>query len=205
METTNINVVVAANRKPISLLGANLGTQYFNAEIRAGILNFEEQKMQISQAGDIDFFLNRTPRRYRMTGHEVLGVSVGEDGTGAPKVYLNKGTDAEVSIPISADMSSVGKVDDDAIGKALHGDKSIIFSDPKKLAAILNQYNNDEIKRLEAIIATCQKCIAQTKSAIEENTKKATTYVSEVISSTPSGIPADTEAAILNGGLVIKD
>lgn len=188
---TNINVVVANNRKPISIMGANLGTQYFKAEARASILEFDKKKLEVEQGGNIDFILNRTPRRYRMTGHDVISVQVGTDGTGASKVYLNKGDEAsEVSLPITGDLSKIGAVSDDAIGNALRGEKNIIFSDPKKLASLLNQYNQDEKTRLLNTITMLQKCVGQIDSAIAENNKKADNYMTEYQSSAPETIPA---------------
>lgn len=183
---SNINLsVVASNRKPISIVGGTLGTQFFKAEARASIPEYEKVKMEIAQAGDIEFCLNRTPRRYRLTGHDILGVNIAQDGTGATKVVLNQGSDSEVSIPIASGMEKIGIVTEDAIGKALRGNTNMIFADAKKLANTLNQYNNDEKTRCLAMIQKLQSCVKQLDSAIAENTKKAETYCNEILNSTP--------------------
>lgn len=187
---TNVNMtVVTANRKPISMIGANLGTQYFQAEQRSCWPKFEEDQHAVTMAGGVDFVLNRAPRRFRLTGHDILSVMVGNDATGSTNVYLNKGSEEEVALPVGIGMEKIGTVSEDAIGKALKGERGIIFSDPEKLATQLNVYNQNEKARLNDMIAKLQKMVAQIDSAINENIKKAQTYKSEIVSSTPANIP----------------
>ena len=197
MNNVNINAkVVADNRKPISMIGANLGTQYFKAQARAAWPEFEKRKMEVENGGDIEFIINRSPRRYRMTGHDVMSVMVGTDPTGATKIYLNKDDEGEVSIPVVAGMEKIGIVTEDAIGMALRNDPNIIFSDPKKLAQQLNMLNNDEKTRLVALRDNINKFISQIDSAIAENTKKADIYCSELLSSTPSNVPGASAVVV---------
>lgn len=194
---TKVTKVIADNRKPISMIGANLGTQYFKAQARAAWPEFEKAKMEVENGGDISFIINRSPRRYRLTGHDVVSVMVGSDAAGATKIYLNKDSEGEVSIPVVAGMEKIGVVTDDAIGKALRGDTNIIFSDPKKLAQQLNVLNNDEKTRLVVLRDQLNKFISQLDSAIAENNKKADTYCSELLSSAPSNVPGASATIVV--------
>lgn len=197
---TNVNVqVVANNRKPLSIIGANLGTQYFTAEARSTWPDFEKDKLAVEQGGGIDLIINRAPRRYRIFGNDVTSVQIATDAIGATKVFLNKGEDSEVSLPITSDMSKVGVVTEDALGKALRGDKNMIFSDPKKLASQLNAYNADEKNRCLALISKLQKFVQQIDSSIAENNKKADQYISEMTATANlGGIPGTDGVVVIN-------
>lgn len=201
---TNINVNlsdVAAHRKPISIIGSTLGTQFFKAQTRASILDFEKKKIEVEQNGNKEIFLNRTPRRFRLTGHDIIGVNITRDAVGATKVVLNQDSEDErVSIPVTTGMEKIGMISDDALGKALRGDKNIIFSDPKKLANELNNLNNDEKNRCLAVIKMMQDAVKQLDSAIAENNKKANDYYQELLSSTPASNDVSNETVILNIG-----
>lgn len=202
MANVNINLLdVAAHRKPISIIGSTLGTQFFKAETRASILDFESKKIEVEQGGNKDLFLNRTPRRFRLTGHDIIGVNITQDATGATKVVLNQDSDDEkVSIPVTTGMEKIGIITDDALGKALRGDKNIIFSDPKKLANELNTLNEDEKNRCLAMMKVLQNAINQLDSAIAENKKKANDYYNEILHSTPKDGSISEETVILNVG-----
>lgn len=211
MNEPKVNVaIVAANRKPISMIGSSLGTQFFQAEARASIPEFEKLKLTVEQNNNVDFCLNRTPRRYRMTGHDILGANVVEDAIGTTKVVLNQGLDSQVSIPVVAGMERIGIVTEDALGKALRvkpGEpNNYIFSDAKKLAMQLNQYNLDEKARLTKMVEVLTKCISQLDSAIAENNKKADQYQNEILQSTPETLP-NAEIVVNVGGdqITVKD
>lgn len=186
--------VVANNRKPVSILGSFLGTQYYKPEARATWPDFERVKMNVEQAGNVDLIVNRTPRRYRMTGHDILKVEIGQDPTGATNVYMNRGIEgSEVSVPVSPGMEQIGCVSDDAIGNALRGDGNIIFANPSKLAASLNVLNIAERKRCTDLIESLKKMVQQIDSAIAENTEKAKKYDREILDSTPESDPVATD------------
>lgn len=198
MSNVNVNLgVVASNRKSISLVGAQLGTCFFKAEARAGIPDFEQKALNVKQGGNVQFCLNRTPNRYRVTDHEVLSVQVGTDAAGATKVFINKDTDAEVSIPVLPGMDKIGVVTEDALGKSLRGDGNVIFSDVRKLVQQVNTLNMDEKSRLEAVRAEIDKCIAQIDSTISANNKKAQDYEAELLKSTPANVPGATPTVIV--------
>lgn len=203
--TINLSVV-AQNRKRISVVGATLGTQYFKTEARSCDNTFEEKAQQVKANGNVDFILNRVPRRFRMTGHEILSTEIVSDAVGATKVVLNgHDENACVSIPVGANMEKIGTVTDDAIGKALKGDKNIIFADPKKLCAMVNQLNQDERARLVAQRDFIDRCIQQIDSAITENAKKEQTYTQECINSTPEIIPTPSASTEESTVVVLND
>lgn len=194
---TEVNAaVLAANRKPISIIGSTLGTQYFLAQARTCDVDFEKKKLFVTQNGDIDLILNRVPRRYRMTGHDIISVSYGQDVVGSPKVIINKDEECEVSLPVSVDLNAVGAVTDDALKKALSGDKNIIFSNAAKLCNQLEQLNNDEITRVDAVMETLKRYRQAIVQANVENRKKAEQYEREMVESTPKNFSA--EVTVLN-------
>lgn len=203
--TINLGVV-AQNRKRISIIGANLGTQYFKAEARSCDNAYDDKVQQVKAGGNIEFVLNRVPRRFRMTGHEVISTEIVSDAVGATKVVLNGHDDNScVSIPVGTNMEKIGTVTDDAINKALKGDKNIIFADPKKLCAQINQLNADEKARLVAIKKEIEVAIQRIDSAIEENTKKLQVYSQEMIASTPEIIPVNSPAESESTVVVLND
>lgn len=182
--------IIASNRKPISIVGSNLGGQYFNTSAREAWPNYAEEKLNVEKGNNVELILNRSPRRYRMKGYDITSVIIAKDATGADKVFINKDQESEVSIPIAAGMEKVGFVTDDAIARALRGDKSMIFANAEKLAQQLNNYNMDEIHRLKAIIDRCNRMIQQIESSVAENNKKVNDYKRELLSSSTTIEPA---------------
>ena len=142
--------IVAQHRKAFSVIGSTMGAQFYQAETRTCWPKFEEDSIA-AKADKLSIILNREPKRYRLTGHDIFGVTTGKDALGAPKIFLNEGLKDEVAIPVGVNIESIGAVVNDALNKALHGDQNIIFNDAEKLAATLNQYNVDERTRLEDI------------------------------------------------------
>lgn len=177
--------VIANNRTPLSIVGANLGRQYHKPEARATWPDFEKTELAVKQGNNVEIILNRAPRRYRMVGYDIINVTVNQDAVGATNVYLNKGVDGEVCIPVGAGMEQIGKVSDDAIGDALRGNENVIFADANKLSTKLNILNAAEKRRLVELRANIDKFIQQIDSAISENDQKARTYVRELTESTP--------------------
>ena len=158
MNTNKVNPqVIASNRCNLSTIGKQFGCQYYRPEARQNTLNFEELKRDIEMNGNKDLILNRSIQRFRVLGYDVQSLQIGEDISGAPVVIINKDLPSSVVMPISPDLSSVGKVTDDAIGKALRGDNSIIFSDVKALVSAANVANNSELTRIDNLIEDLKK------------------------------------------------
>lgn len=181
MEKVDLSKVTAENRPTLRTIGGTLGTKFFKAEARACILNFEERKLEVERNNNNELCLNRTPRRFLVKGHDIKGINMITDALGSPKVVLNMNTDEEVSIPMSMDGNAFKNVTEDALGKALRGDKNIIFSDALKLAEQVNLLNYDEKERLVKHAEEIRKSIQQLDSAIAENNKKVDTYLKELM------------------------
>ncbi len=192
----NINSVVATHRKKIGMIGSNLAGKYFTTSVRESWPDFDKDKTRIEQEGNIELITNRSPRRYRIVGHEILSAVIKADPTGAVKVYLNEGDEQnEVAIPVSNDMEKTGLVTEESIAKALRGDKSIIFANASKLVKFINAYNVDELNRVTALIDRLNRQVAGIKDAINQNNKKVEVYENELIASTPQIDPAPKHAA----------
>ena len=180
MNTNKVNPrVIASNRCNLSTIGKQFGCQYYRPEARQNTLNFEELKRDIEMNGNKDLILNRSIQRFRVLGYDVQSLQICEDISGAPVVIINKDLPSSVIMPISPDLSSVGKVTDDAIGKALRGDNSIIFSDVKALVSAANVANNSELTRIDNLIEDLKKDKQAILAAIDENNKKVEAYVRE--------------------------
>lgn len=194
MEKANLNKVAESCRSDLRIIGGTLGTQFFKPEARAAILDFEKRKIEVERNGNVDLILNRTPRRFRVVGHDILSVQLVNGALGDAKVVLNKDTEDEVSVSIDTDGKTFSNVTEDALNKALTGDKNIIFADAKKLIAQVNVLNYDEKERLIKVREEINKSIAQVESAINENNKKEKEYYDQL---TKGGNPEDTETPVV--------
>lgn len=185
-EKLDLSKVAESCRPDLRIIGGTLGTQFFQPEARAAILDFEKRKLEVERNNNVDLILNRTPRRFRVVGHDILSVQLVNGAIGDAKVVLNKDTENEVSVPISTDGKTFSNVTEDALGKALCGDKNIIFSDGKKLVEQINTLNCDEKDRLVKLREEINKAIAQIDSAINENNKKKDEYYKQLLPNSES-------------------
>lgn len=196
MEKVNVNVI-ASNRKPLSNVGSMFGCQYFKAELREHDTNFTKRELQVKQNGNVDLLLNRTLHRYRMTDFDVFSVNLVTNPDGSNSVIFNMGADDEVVLPVDSNMNQVGVVNENALKDALRGDdKNVIFADPENLASLLNRMNQAEINRAESMIKEMETAIKQIRRAMDENQKKAETYASQIVNSTPTPVAKGTEVNI---------
>jgi len=183
METVKPSVV-ANNRKSLSIVGANFGCQYYRPEARQNTVDFDTKKSEVEAGGNVELTTNRSTKRYIVKGYDVTSISLGNDISGAPVVYINKGDKAsEVAMPISPDLSKVGQVSEDAVSKALRGDTSIIFSDVEKLVKQCNAANQTEINRIERLKEDLNKEIQALNNAIANNVQKFDLYKREMSAS----------------------
>ena len=181
---TKVNVSIDPYRPDARIIGGTLGTQFWKPEARAAILDFDKRKIEVERNGNVELILNRTPRRFRVVGHDILGVQFVNEPLGdgfVPKVILNKDTENEVSISLSTDGKTFSSVTEDALNKALTGDTNVIFADAKKLADKVNSLNYDEKDRLIKIREEINKAISQIDSAITENNNKVKTYYDQLV------------------------
>ena len=192
METVQLKVnaaVVANNRRALSNVGKSFGGQFFRASQENTNLTQEQDVIASENNNGLDLVLNRSPRRFKLVGTDIVKVEVGEDAQGASLVYINRGLkkvvgDKEFSqeavLPISPDMRLDSDASDDMVLKAaLNGDRSKIFADSDALVEKLNLLNDNEIARLDKLIEKLQrqkKMIVDTKNS---NIDKARRYRAE--------------------------
>ena len=178
----NVLNAVSNNRKNLAIIGANLGGQFHQVDVRLNIANFDDEKARIAAGDNLELFLNRSPKRYRIVSKDIINIGTKSDVDGQPIVYINQNEDGlpEVQIPFSSDMQEFAKISDNALKDALHGDKSKIFADPEKLVAQLNALNNKEIKNIEHLTKMLNTSKQTIENAITENSKKVITYKREL-------------------------
>lgn len=200
METVQLKVnaaVVAANRRALNNVGKSFGGQFFRANQEDTNPRQSQDVIDSENNNNLDLVLNRSPRRFKIVGTDIIAVEIGEDAQGASMVYINRGRKKQVGdkvfsqeaiLPVTGDMRLDSDASDDAVlAEALKGDKSKIFADPDQLIEKLNTLNDNEIVRLDKIIQKLQgyrKLIIDTKNS---NIDKARKYRSERTAS-----PVDT-------------
>lgn len=206
METTQLRVnatVVASHRRALSNVGKTFGGQFFRANQEDTNPRQSQDVIDSENNNNLDLVLNRSPRRFKQVGTDIVAVEIGEDAQGASMVYINRGRKKQVGdkifsqeaiIPVSDDMRLDSDASDDAIlAEALKGDKSKIFADPEMLTEKLNILNDNEIARLDKLIQKLQawrKLIIDTKNS---NIDKARKYRSERTSSSSAEVTVTVE------------
>lgn len=183
----NIQTTIAQNRAILSTMGSTLGKQIYQVSPRESFPDHAKKVAAIAAAGNVELTVNRTPMRYHMFGIDVANVSVEENVANQPVVLINKKDDgtADISIPISNDMTKYSDVTKDAIKQAIKGDKTKVFANPAKLTTFLNEINRAEVSRIENLIKDLEKAKQGIVSAIAENEKKSAAYDREIADSTP--------------------
>lgn len=186
METINISATISNNRNPISMIGSNLGKQFFTVEARDCWPDFEKEKASVGMAGNVQIILNRSPRRFKINAKDIVGIIVDSDINGDPVLKINPKRDglADVILPITNEMVDYGVVTEEAVKEALkapYGEAPTkVFCDPKKLMQFLNQINEKEIGYIKALRDKLSKMEQGIQSAIADNVKKANDYYEQV-------------------------
>ena len=184
--TLKVNAaVVANNRRALANVGKSFGLQFFRATQEDTNLRHNEEVVNSENNNNLDLVLNRSPRRFKLTGTDIVAVEVGEQADGASVVYINRGRKKQVGdkvfsqeaiIPITGDMRIDSDASDDAIlAQALAGDRSKIFADPDALLDKLNALNDNEIIRVDKAIEKLQlwkKMIIDTKNSNIDKARK---------------------------------
>ena len=186
-ETSNVIAAIANNRKSLSTIGSNLGGQFHQVEVRNFIPDFENQKLRIQSEGNVELYVNRTMKRYRILSKDIFNMGAKTDLSGRAVVFINEDPTtkvAEVEIPFGSDMINFGNINEDGLRKAIKGDNTMIFADVEKLAVQLNSMNNKEIRNIEQLITMLNKAKQSCENAIIENTKKVAVYKRELIDAT---------------------
>lgn len=187
---TTINVTVqnalSGNRNPISIMGANLGKQFFTTEVRDCWPNFEKEKNTIQMNDEKTLITNRSPRRYRINAKDIVGIIIDTDINNNPVIKINPHKDglADAVIPISSEMKEYGVVSEDTVKEALkvgeNGQSNHAFKDPKKLIQFLNALNQGELDCIKALREKLCKMEQSITSAINDNQKKVNDYMDQI-------------------------
>lgn len=192
METTQLKVnatVVASHRKALSNVGKTFGGQYFRVSQEDTNQHHAQDVIESENNNNLDLVLNRSPRRFKVVGTDIVAVEIGEDAQGASMVYINRGRkkqvgdkifDQQAVIPVTSEMRVDSDASDDSIlAEALKGDKSKIFADADLPTEKMNILNDNEIVRIDKLILKLQgwrKLIIDTKNS---NIDKARRYRAE--------------------------
>lgn len=192
MENIQLKVnatVVASHRRALSNVGKTFGGQFFRVNQEDTNLRQAQDVVDSENNNNLDLVLNRSPRRFKMVGTDIVAVEIGEDAQGASMVYINRGRKKQVGdkvfsqeaiIPVSSDMRVDSDASDDTIlAQALSGDKSKIFADADLPTEKMNILNDNEIARIDKLIQKLQawrKMIIDTKNS---NVDKARKYRAE--------------------------
>lgn len=188
MEVKVNATVIANHRKPIGIVGSKLGGKIFQPGAFEAWPEFSKAQQEVERQNNLPFILNRSPRVYKITDIDILGTQLNTDATGETKLFLNPGTDKEMAIPVQDGMEQIGAVTENAMAKALSGDKTIIFADAEAIKQKVNSYNQSEYDKLENIINKCKSMQQRIKSAMDKNEKLCDGYVDDMIKSTPTNI-----------------
>ena len=184
METTKIDInvkdVISNNRTPLSMFAGSVYAQdLFIPQTRVYDPDYQQKIDEVRNSGNKDLILNRSPRRFSIYGVTISKIEMGKNINDEVVIILNKGLDDEIEIPYTCDKE-FGKTNDDIIKEALKNpDKSIVFSDPKKLAASINKLNLGEMQRIDNLIKMLQTAKKQCESAISDVNDKVNTYFSQ--------------------------
>lgn len=177
--------VLKANRSNLRQSGSSLGGQFYRVAKYAINDEYGEKIAKINANGNKDLCLNRGISRFKINANDIHSVSFENQGDGTPSVIINKGDETAAIIPMStiqADGSAYLPATEENLAKALSNPKAknIIFANPDDIVDKVNQYNLNEVARIDALIAeltTAKNSITQT---IESNLKRAQEYKSQL-------------------------
>lgn len=203
----NVESKISKNCQMISQFGSRLGQQFYKAEGRevwqGGKEGFEKDKASIANGENQSFILNRSPRKFLVKSHRIVGTQIVKDEvTGEIVVLVNPDGKGgyDLCLPITNDLIRTGIVTQEAVAKALKGDDNSFFLNVDSLAKILNHANDCEVRNLTEIRDRIDKMIQNIKAGIAENKQKAdaaskewtdsaiTPDMSDVIGRTTTGV-----------------
>ena len=181
--------VVASHRRALSNIGKTFGGQYWRASQEDTNIRQAQDVLESESNNNLDLVLNRSPRRFKANGTDIVAVEVGEDAQGASMVFINRGREKvvgdkkfsqEAIIPVSSEMRIDADASSDVILKqALEGDRTKLFADPNSIVEKLNALNDNEITRIDALIGRLKKWREMIVNTKNSNIEKARRYTQE--------------------------
>lgn len=184
MEVKFNATVMENNRKRLNNVGSSFGGKFF----RIGKYQFNDNYgviiNQVHNAGNVDLCLNRDLQRFKVDGFDIHKVEFKTAPDGTSCVYINeddknsKGENLGAVLPVSTIAIPFKPATDTEISKAIENpaNKNIIFADPDNIANQANQYNLNEIARIDAMIEMLNKAKNVLIQTNENNTKRAQEY-----------------------------
>lgn len=181
--------VVASHRRALSNIGKTFGGQFWRASQEDTNIRQAQDVLDSESNNNLDLVLNRSPRRFKANGTDIVAVEIGDDAQGASMVYINRGRkkvvgDKEFSqeaiIPVSSDMRIDADASSDVVlRQALEGDRTKLFADPNSIVEKLNALNDNEITRIDAMIDRLKKWREMIVNTKNSNIEKARRYTKE--------------------------
>lgn len=181
--------VVASHRRALSNIGKTFGGQFWRASQEDTNIRQAQDVLESESNNNLDLVLNRSPRRFKANGTDIVAVEIGEDAQGASMVFINRGRkkvvgDKEFSqeaiIPVSSEMRIDADASSEAIlRQALEGDRTKLFADPNSIVEKLNTLNDNEITRIDALIGRLKKWREMIVNTKNSNIEKARRYTQE--------------------------
>lgn len=181
--------VVASHRQVLANIGKSFGGQFWRASQEDTNLTQARDVLDSESNNNLDLVLNRSPRRFKANGTDIVAVEIGTDAQGASMVYLNRGRkkvignkefSQEAIIPVSPDMRIDADASSDGVLKqALDGDRTKLFADPNTIVEKLNTLNDNEITRIDALMDRLKKWREMIVNTKNSNIEKARKYIQE--------------------------
>lgn len=174
------------NRKVFMLAGGLLGTSIYKVEARSCDAGWENKNLKFKTEKTGDLFLNREIKRCVMKDFNVVTVDADEtsgDGYVSPNAKLVLDDESTITLPIAGDLSSIGKVEEDAMLKALRGDKNIFFNNAKKTHEECKARNDANIRYVEALMEELKGIKQSLITANVNNEKLVKKYEEELVKS----------------------
>lgn len=180
--------VVASHRRVLSNVGKTFGGQFFRANQEDTNPAHAQEVLNSESNNNLDLVTNRSPRRFKVVGTDIVAVEIGEDAQGASMVYINRGRkkvvgdktySQEAVIPVTAEMRIDSDTTDAVLAEALKGDKTKLFADPDSLVEKLNVLNDNEIIRVDKLIEALKKQRQMIINTKNSNIEKARKYRAE--------------------------
>ena len=181
--------VVASHRQVLANIGKSFGGQFWRASQEDTNLTQARDVLDSESNNNLDLVLNRSPRRFKANGTDIVAVEIGTDAQGASMVYLNRGRkkvigntefSQEAIIPVSSDMRIDADASSDGVLKqALDGDRTKLFADPNTIVEKLNTLNDNEIARIDALMDRLKKWREMIVNTKNSNIEKARKYIQE--------------------------
>lgn len=168
---------VTENLGQISILGSHLGGKYFKAAAKETWTDFDNQKRSAEMNPDGgNFILNRSPRKFEIRDFDVIAQSIHQNSIdGTVSVVFNPGLESEAEATIVAGEIGFGQATDEALLEALKGEKRIFANGPKLLNKV-NDLNQHELDKLNALIKALTAQKDSIISTMKANEKKVTDY-----------------------------